>query len=68
METKKINVTYQFSGIGTITVDVPKDCSFEQALEHVKANLEDYPLPTNWEYLSGSSILDEENCDFEEEE
>lgn len=66
-KTKKFNVTYQYSQIGTVTIDVPEEMTFKEAIEYATKNIEDIPLPQDGEYLSGSSILDEDNCDFEED-
>lgn len=66
MESKKFNITYQYSMIGTITIDVPKDMTIEEALKYAEDNIEDLPLPDNAEYISESCLLDQENCDFDE--
>jgi hypothetical protein len=63
---KKFNVTYQFSGVVTVSINVPEHFTEKEAIEYAKEHAEDLPLSSSWEYLPGSSIIDEENCDFEE--
>ena len=67
METKKLNVTYQYSMIGTVTMDVPKDLTIEEAIAYAKERVNSLPLPQNPEYINDSCIVDEENCDFNQE-
>lgn len=67
MKNKILNVTYQYSMIGTVSIEVPENMSIEEAIEYAKENIESLPLPQNGDYLDGSSIIDEENCDFDEE-
>lgn len=66
MESKKFNITYQYSMIGTVTIDVPENMSIDEAIEYAKEKVNQLPLPHNAEYLNDSCIVDEENCDFEE--
>ena len=62
---KFFNVTYQYSMIGTISIELPHEMTREEAIQYAKDNLEELPLPTDSDYLTDSSELDEENCDFE---
>ncbi len=61
---KKLNVTYQFSEIGTVAINVPDNFTLEEAIQYAKKHIDEIPLPKNTEYLQGSDIIDEENCDF----
>ena len=55
--------------IGSIEIDLPRNnMTRDEALEYARKNIETFPLPQNKEYLIDSSILDEENCDFNEDE
>lgn len=66
MKTKSFNLTYQYSMIGTVTIDVPENLTLEEAIQYAKDNIEDIPLPTDSSYLTGSCLVDDENCDFNE--
>lgn len=67
-KTKKFNVTYQYSQIGTVTIYVPEEMTLKEAIEYARDNIDEIPLPTNGEYIQDSDIIDEENCDFEDED
>lgn len=63
---KKFNVTYQYSVMGTVTIDVPEKMNIEEAIQYAKEHIDELPLPQDASYLEGSDIIDEENCDFDE--
>lgn len=64
-KTKTFNVTYQYAMIGTASIQVPSHLTLEEAIEYAKERMDDIPMPRNAEYLTGSEIIDEENCDFD---
>ena len=64
--TRRLNLTVQCMAIYQSGIDVPYDMSFEDAIAYAKQNLHKVPLGV-LEYVSDSDVLDEENCDFEEE-
>lgn len=64
---KTLNLTINCSAVYNSSIEVPEDMSFEEALEYAKKHLDEAPL-TELEYVEGSDELDEENCDFEDEE
>ena len=66
-KTKVLNLTINCSAVYNTSIEVPEEMSFEEAIEYAKQHLDDAPL-TELEYVEGSDELDEENCDFEEEE
>lgn len=67
MKMRGFNVTYSFMSVGTVRIDVPVNLSFDEAIMYAKEHLAEIPLPSNAEYVQDSDIIDEENCDFEEE-
>ena len=64
--TRRLNVTVMCQAVYNSGIDVPADLPFEQALSYAKEHIADIPLGT-MEYVPDSDVLDEENCDFEEE-
>lgn len=62
---KRLNLTILCTAVYNSGIDVPDDMSIEEAIEYAKSHLEDAPLG-ELEYVKGSDILDEENCDFDE--
>lgn len=62
--TREFEVSYQFSAIGSTVIDVPANFTREEALKYAEDNITELALPQDWEYLSGSDVLDEENCQF----
>lgn len=66
-KTKTLNLTINCSAVYNSSIEVPEDMSFEEAIAYAKAHLDEVPL-TELDYVEGSDELDEENCDFEEDE
>ena len=64
---KTLNVTVQCMAVYNSSIEVPDDMTFEEAIEYAKNHLNEIPLG-ELEYVDDSDVLDEENCDFEEEE
>lgn len=62
---KKFNITVLYTSVGTVTIDVPEEYTLAQAIQWAKENTDQISLPYNAEYVDGSLIIDEENCDFE---
>jgi len=48
-------------------IEIPDDMTFEQAIEYAKEHIDEINIG-ELDYISDSDVLDEENCDFEEEE
>ena len=63
---KRLNVTVQCMAVYNSSIEVPEEMTFEEAIEYAKSHLDEIPLG-ELEYVSDSDTLDEENCDFEEE-
>lgn len=61
---KRLHLTIQCMAIYESGIDVPDEMDIEDAIEYAKKNLKDVPLGV-MEYVSGSDVLDEDNCDFE---
>lgn len=64
---KRLNVTVQCMAVYNSSIEVPEEMTFEEAIEYAKNHLNEIPLG-ELEYVSDSDTLDEENCDFEEED
>lgn len=62
---KKFNVTINCKAVYTSQIEVPDNATFEEAIEFAKKNIRDISLG-ELEYIPDSDIIDEENCDFEE--
>lgn len=60
---KKFNVSITCMACYNATIDVPDDATYEDALEIAKAKLDDIPLG-ELEYIPYSDEIDEENCEF----
>lgn len=64
---KRLNLTVQCLAVYNSGIDVPDDLDLAAAIEYAKEHLAEVPIGT-LEYVSGSDVLDEDNCDFEEEQ
>ena len=64
---KRLNVTVQCVAVYNSSIEVPEEMTFEEAIEYAKNHLDEIPLG-ELEYVSDSDTLDEENCDFDDEE
>lgn len=62
---KRLNVTVQCMAVYCSSIDVPDDLSFDEAIEYAKKHIDEIPCG-ELEYISDSDVLDEENCDFED--
>ena len=63
---KKLNVTVQCMAVYCSSILVPDEMTFEEAIQYAKEHINEIPCG-ELEYISDSDELDEENCDFEEE-
>lgn len=64
---KRLNVTIQCMAVYCSGIDVPDELSFKEAIEYAKEHINEIPCG-ELEYISDSDILDEENCNFADEE
>lgn len=64
---KKLNVTVQCEAVYDSSIEVPDNMSIEEAIEYAKKYINEIPLG-ELEYISDSDELDEESCEFEDEE
>lgn len=64
---KTLNVTIQCMAVYNSSIEVPEEMTLEEAIEYAKNHLNEIPLE-ELEYVDDSDILDEDNCDFEEED
>lgn len=64
---RKLNVTVQCMAVYNSSIMVPRELTFEEAINHAKEHIDEINIG-ELEYISDSDELDEENCDFDEEE
>jgi len=64
---KKLNVTIICKACYNGVIEVPDGMTLEEAIEFAKQNLDTIPLG-ELEYIPCSDELDEENCDFEDDD
>lgn len=64
---RKLNVTVQCIAVYNSSIMVPCELTFEEAIKYAKEHIDEINLG-ELEYISDSDELDEENCDFDEEE
>lgn len=64
---KRLNVTVTCMAVYNSSIEVPDDMTLEEAIEYAKKHIDEIPIG-EMEYISDSDQIDEENCDFEEEE
>ena len=64
---RRLNVTVQCMAVYCSGIDVPDELSFEEAIEYAKEHINEIPCGV-LEYISDSDVLDEENCNFADEE
>lgn len=64
---KRLNVTIQCMAVYNSSIEVPEEMTLEEAIEYAKNHLNEIPLE-ELEYVDDSDILDEDNCDFEEDD
>lgn len=64
---KTLNVTIQCMAVYNSSIEVPEEMTLEEAIEYAKNHLNEIPLE-ELEYVADSDVLDEDNCDFEEDD
>lgn len=64
---KTLNVTIQCMAVYNSSIEVPEEMTLEEAIEYAKNHLNEIPLE-ELEYVDDSDVLDEDNCDFEEDD
>jgi hypothetical protein len=65
MKRVKFGMFYEM--YGTVTVDVPDDITEDNVEEYLRKNWDDFPLPSNADYVHCSDELDTENICFMED-
>ena len=66
-KTRRLEVTVQCLAVYNSGIDVPADLSIEEAIWYARENIDEIPLGP-LEYVQGSDELDEENCQFADED
>lgn len=64
---RKLNVTVQCMAVYNSSIMVPRELTFEEAIKYAKEHIDEINIG-ELEYISDSDELDEENCDFDEED
>ena len=65
---KTMNLTMFCQACYNTSLHVPADCTIEEAIAYAKAYIDCIPVNKgHLEYVPYSDVLDEENCDFEED-
>ena len=62
---KILNVTVVCMAYYNSYIEVPDDMNFDDAIDYAKEHIEDIPINSPLEYISGSDELDVDNCDFD---
>ena len=65
---KILNVTIVCHAYYNSYIEVPDDMTFDEAIEYAKEHIEDIPINSPLEYVSGSDELDVDNCDFDDDD
>ena len=61
----RLNVTVYCKAVYNSGIEVPDNMSLEDAIQYARENLDKIPVGV-MEYIANSDVLDEENCDLEE--
>lgn len=64
-DTKTFDVICTCMAWYSSSLQVPADYTYEQAVEYAKKHLDEIPIVSSLEYISGSDELDESNCKFQ---
>ena len=64
---KKLNVTMITKSVGNSSILVPDYLTLDEAIEYAKEHIRQIPTLRSSEHIDESEVLDEENCDFDEE-
>ena len=64
---KRLNVTVSCIAVYNSSIEVPDEMTLEEAIEYAKLHINEIPLG-EMEYISDSDELDEDNCDFDEDD
>ena len=64
---KKVKFGMYYEVYGTVIVDVPDDITEDNIEDYLRENWDEYPLPTNAEYVCDSDELDTENIEIWED-
>lgn len=57
----KVMFGYEYKMYGVIEVEVPDHLDEKGIIEHLNANISEYPLPEDSDYVEDSCIVDEES-------
>lgn len=65
-KTRTLNLTVKCQASYSSRIEVPADLTLNEAIEYAKQRLDEVPIEGHLEYVSGSDVLDIDNCDFNE--
>ena len=63
MKKKTLNITAQCLAVYNSSIEVPFDMSLEEAVQYAKDHIDEISIG-EFEYISDSDQIDEENCCF----
>ena len=64
---KRLNVTVCCQAYYKSSILVPDEMNFDEAIEYAKEHLDEITVEGELEYTPDSDMLDEENCDLNDE-
>lgn len=65
-KTKTLNLSIECRAYYNAHIEVPANLTFNEAIEYAKQRLDEVPIEGHLEYISGSDVLDIDNCNFNE--
>lgn len=63
---KRLDITVNCMAVYNSFIDVPDNMDIDEAIKYAKEHLSDVPILEGLEWVPGSDVLDEENCEFED--
>lgn len=64
---KNLNVTVECMAVYNSTIMVPDELTLEEAIQYAKEHINEISVG-ELSYISDSDMIDEENCDFDDQE
>lgn len=65
-KTRTLNLTVKCLAYYNSHIEVPTNLTLNEAIEYARQRLDEVPIEGHLEYVSGSDVLDIDNCDFSE--
>ena len=64
---KRLNVTVECMAVYNSAIMVPDELTLEEAIQYAKNHINEISIG-ELSYISDSDMIDEENCDFDDQE